>query len=463
MTRRMIGLALVTALFCLPVMSFAVNDGSSATSTSPPHSNSNSSNSNSSSSSWKELKKVVVVGGTHGNEYTGVWCIKALDRALDRIHSTYPSLVVSTLLGNPKAHLENKRFVDEDLNRQFTREALLLANNYKYMDADTTTMGSDSHMDMNTDTDTRPHELVRALEIDQHLGPKFGTTSHEQEEDGSIGTVASTHVVIDLHSTTSNMGLTIIVAEGDAIMTRAAAYVRQKCIEAGHVVHCILHTHANRDVRPNLSSTGRHGFTIEVGPVPQGVLRHDAVEKTESAIHALFEYLHLHNTDRSLLQEELERVYARGSGASGGQEVGFGRVPCFRSAKAKNKGEMSSKIQWPSASDNPNFPALMVHKQLQDQDFTLIETGDALFVDLDGNVIPYDGSHGSPIYLMFVNEGGYYYASSGTGISVAVKAEYDLESGMLIEEEEEEEGSVQVNTKEYAFTGAGGEASDQEL
>lgn len=453
MTRRMIGLAIVmTALFCLPVMSFAVNDGSSA---SPP------SNSNSSS---KELKKVVVVGGTHGNEYTGVWCIKALDRALDRIHSKYPSLIVSTLLGNPKAHLENKRFLDEDLNRQFTREALLLAAN-NYMDS------SDS--DIDSDTDTRPHELVRALEIDQHLGPKFGTTSHE--EGGSMGTASAaeggtstTHVVIDLHSTTSNMGLTIIVAEGDAIMTRAAAYVRQKCIEAGHVVHCILHTHANRDVRPNLSSTGRHGFTIEVGPVPQGVLRHDAVEKTESAIHALFEYLHLHNTDRSRLQEELERVYAgggtsdSGGGGASGQEVGFGRVPCFRSAKAKNKGEMSSKIQWPSASDNPNFPALMVHKQLQDQDFTLIETGDALFVDLDGNVIPYNGSHGSPIYLMFVNEGGYYYASSGTGISVAVKAEYDLESGMLIEEEEEE-GSVQVNTKEYAFTDAGGEASDLEL
>lgn len=32
---------------------------------------------------------------------------------------------------------------------------------------------------------------------------------------------------------------------------------------------------------------------------------------------------------------------------------------------------------------------------------------------------------------MFVNEGGYYYQSSGRGVSVAVKANYDLETGML--------------------------------
>lgn len=40
-------------------------------------------------------------------------------------------------------------------------------------------------------------------------------------------------------------------------------------------------------------------------------------------------------------------------------------------------------------------------------------------------MIPYDGSYGSPVYLlMFVNEAGYYYESSGTGVSVAIKTEY---------------------------------------
>jgi len=338
------------------------------------------------------LKNVVVVGGTHGNEYTGVWCIKALDRASENINKRYPSLKISTLLGNPEAHLANKRFINEDLNRQFSREALTT--------------------EIDLSDDDLPQETIRAREIDQLLGPKFATKGNED---------TAAHVVIDLHSTTSNMGLTIIVAEGDPVMTRAAAYVRQKCREAGEEVHCLVHTHPSREVRPNLSSAGRHGFTIEVGPVPQGVLRHDAVEKTEMALYALLEYLHLYNSDAEQLKAILNKMYKPHS---------F-KVPCFKSAAALRKGEMSGKISWPSMSHNPNFPAHMVHKNVQDADFKLIKTGDPLFVDLEGNVMPYDGSYGSPVYLMFVNEAGYYYESSGTGVSVAIKTEYDLETGNL--------------------------------
>ena len=78
----------------------------------------------------------------------------------------------------------------------------------------------------------------------------------------------------------------------------------------------------------------------------------------------------------------------------------------------------------------------MVHKNVQDKDFSLIKEGDPLFVDLDGEVIPYDGSHGSPICVTFINEGGYYYASSGTGISVAKPACFDLESGRILRDDE---------------------------
>jgi|EP00979_Chaetoceros_neogracilis_P017629 succinylglutamate desuccinylase len=360
-------IALVTTLFLLPVIAIA--------NTNPlPH-----------------VNNVVVVGGTHGNEYTGVWCIKALDRKSEKMQQQFPSLKISTLLGNPEAHLANKRFIHEDLNRQFSLQALTA--------------------EIDLSDDDLPQETIRAREIDQLLGPKFATN----EDDGMA------HVVIDLHSTTSNMGLTIIVAEGDPIMTRAAAYVRQKCREAGEEVHCLVHTHPSREVRPNLSSAGRHGFTIEVGPVPQGVLRHDAVEKTEMALHAMFEYLHLYNSDAELLKATLNKMY---------KEHSF-KVPCFKSATALRKGEMSGKISWPSMSHNPNFPAHMVHKNLQDTDFEMVKTGDPLFVDLEGNVIPYDGSYGSPVYLMFVNEAGYYYESSGTGVSVAIKTEYDLETGSL--------------------------------
>jgi hypothetical protein len=92
---------------------------------------------------------------------------------------------------------------------------------------------------------------------------------------------------------------------------------------------------------------------------------------------------------------------------------------------------MSGKISWPSHVDNPNFPQWMIHESVQDQDFQLLRRGDALFVQLDGTILHYDGAYGDEIYLIFINEGGYYYPSSGTGISVALLTQYDLQTGLF--------------------------------
>jgi succinylglutamate desuccinylase len=347
-----------------------------------------------SAASWTEplpsIKSVVVVGGTHGNEYTGVWCIKALEKTADKVKKQFPSLQISTLLANPEAHLANKRFIDEDLNRQFSHEAL---------------------HEMGNDNLPRTVESLRAQEINEILGPKFAETH-------------STDVIVDLHSTTSNMGVALIIAEGDPLMAQAVAYVLLKCGGEKAKVRALLHTHPSRDVRPNLASTARHGFTIEVGPVPNGVLRHDAVERTQEALFALMEFFDRHNNDKEALMAELKQNYPSGN------------VPCYKSAAAKKRGEMSGKISWPSDPENKNFPALMIHKDIQDRDFYPIKTGDPLFVEHDGTVIPYSGSHGSPVYLMFVNEGGYYYESSGRGIAICLRANFLFESGKLLIEDD---------------------------
>ena len=329
------------------------------------------------------IHRVVVVGGTHGNEYTGVWCIKALERSATTLRETYPSLDVKTLLGNPRAHLENKRFVHTDLNREFSVEKL---------------GGNEGHPDI--------LESLRAREIDSILGPKFDNDPQ-------------TDVVIDLHSTTSNMGITLIVPQGDVVMSQAAAYVLQKCGGEEGGARCLMHTIPDRDLRPNLSSAAKHGFTVEVGPVPQGVIRHDAVEKTQKVIALLLEFLDRRNQGEDVLGE-LSRHYGPSH-----------QVPCFVSAPASRPGEMSGKITWPSDPENPNFPLHIVHRHLQDRDFQVLRKGDPLFVTLDGSVINYDGSHGDEVYLIFVNEGGYYYQSSGTGIGVAVKAHFDLNDASL--------------------------------
>ena len=195
----------------------------------------------------RTIRNVVVVGGTHGNEYTGVWCIKALDRQATVLQQTYPSLDISTLLANPEAYMANKRFIEEDLNRQFSSHALSQS---------ATTL-----------------EAKIARELNELLGPK---PLHEGEDDHM--NLGKNDVIIDMHSTTANMGVVLIVAEGDNLMAQAAAYAMQRCTQAV----CLLSTIKSRPQRPSLTSLAKHGMTIEVGPVPQGLLRHDSVEKRKA-------------------------------------------------------------------------------------------------------------------------------------------------------------------------------------
>ena len=93
------------------------------------------------------VKRVVVSGGTHGNEYTGVYVIERLGIKAAELATRYPSLAIETLLANPLAHEHNRRFMDQDHNRMFTLERL----------SDLTQAG---------------HEPSRARAIAADLGPK---------------------------------------------------------------------------------------------------------------------------------------------------------------------------------------------------------------------------------------------------------------------------------------------------
>jgi aspartoacylase len=350
------------------------------------------------------LQSVAVFGGTHGNEYTGVWCIQHLQTQTSKLQTLYPSLSISTELANPLAFSKNQRFVDTDLNREFSIDRLRQQQSM--------------------------HESQRARQLEQmYCDPT--------KEYPSID------VMIDLHSTTSNMGITLIVPESDFLMTRAAAYVlgqlqsqqSQPSSKTNNNNKCqiLLHSYPDRLYRPNLSSLGRHGFTIEVGPVPQGVLRHDRVRDTLNCLHHLFEFLdasNQHDHHYEICQEELNVFYPSGI------------VPCYRSAKRKRGSEMSGKIAWPTHPHHDHFPLWMVHQDLQDQDFAVVNIGDPLFVSVSGEIITYDGSHGDQVYLMFINEGGYYYTQSGTGIGVAELTAFELETGKFAANDFEDASSL---------------------
>lgn len=379
---------------------------SSPTHTPPPTPTTTSENLN---APQTPLSKICIVGGTHGNEYTGVWTIKSLARQLPTLTKRYPSLSISTLLGNPAAFQKGTRFVDVDLNRQFTRTVLL------------------SH---DTASEDELVEIKRAQELNRLLGPKFPTPSHPHPP--------RTDVILDLHTTTANVGATLIIPEGDVVAALCAAYAVYSCAPSHDTtkddddnearskckpfeLRIVLHTHPNRQSRPNLPSIAKHGWTVEVGPVPTSIVRDDANRQTRRIVESLLECLELWNTrGEEYIRTRLEKVFATG------------RVPCFRSMRPQSQPPttqtsgtqdtvttMSSKIAWPSSESNPNFPEWVIDQSVQDRDFTLpISQGDVLFRDLDGGCIRYDGRFGSPIRLMFVNEAGYYLNESGTGVSV---------------------------------------------
>ena len=68
------------------------------------------------------VRRVAIVGGTHGNELLGVQLIGMLEQRPEETHR--PSFETTCVLANPEAVRRNTRYVTTDLNRCFSAEAL---------------------------------------------------------------------------------------------------------------------------------------------------------------------------------------------------------------------------------------------------------------------------------------------------------------------------------------------------
>lgn len=113
----------------------------------------------------KKIERVAIIGGTHGNELTGIYLVKKFQNNPNLLQQYHFEIL--TLLANPKAIALSQRYLDTDLNRCFHIQDL---NNPMLVD----------------------YEQLLARKL-------FGQIQKSQIE-----------FLIDLHSTTSNMGLTLI-------------------------------------------------------------------------------------------------------------------------------------------------------------------------------------------------------------------------------------------------------------
>ncbi len=204
--------------------------------------------------------KVLVVGGTHGNEFSGVQLFKQWQQQpLD-----YPELSIALDMGNPSAHQINRRYVDKDLNREFTLPWL----------ADP----------------SRTHcEGQRAKVLNQQYGPK--------------GADSQTDLVIDLHNTTSNMGPTLILLADGPWERQLAAYVKHHMKEA--VI--LLELEKPYQEWGYLCTLGRRGVMVEVGPQANSVLRHDVLVQMDTMTQLVLAFCALEQSQQlPALPSEIE-------------------------------------------------------------------------------------------------------------------------------------------------------------
>ena len=272
------------------------------------------------------IDRVAVVGATHGNEITGATLV---ERWLeDPTEVTRPEFETLLLLANTAARGAGKRYLVRDLNRSFQPEDL-------------------ANPALNTG------ENARAKEIAALLGPRDNP---------------AVRCILDLHTTTSNMGTTLITdaSTGGLLL---ADEVRKRL--PGARVYSI----GRRDRSAGcLRAVAPLGLGIEVGPIPQGVLRHDVLDATRAAANAALDVL-----------AEWKRV-------------GPPRTPTVEAYA------LEETVRLPL--DERGRPAAVIHRDLEGGDWRELRPGDALFQRFDGQVVCYDGPAGRcPI---FVNEAAYY-------------------------------------------------------
>jgi succinylglutamate desuccinylase len=275
-----------------------------------------------------QIKRVAIIGGTHGNELTGIYLVKKFDRQPELIgRSTFETI---SLLANPKACEIGRRYVDIDLNRCFLRQDL-----------------ENSHLSS--------YEALRAQEIYRI----FSSTTGQQSD-----------FIVDVHSTTANMGITLILTVQNPFNLSLAAYLTSVYPELK-----IVTSVTNNQDSSALRSISELGFTLEVGPVAQGVLDARLFQQTEEIIGTILDWV---------------ETYNRGT-----------------IAPLKNPLTIYQTIR---AIDYPRNEKreiqAMIHPRLQFRDYEPLNPGDPMFLTFDGESVLYEGK--STVYPIFINEAAYY-------------------------------------------------------
>ena len=293
--------------------------------------------------------RVLVVAATHGNERNAPWLMEQWRQQPQQLHAA--GLELQLEIGNPEAFAANRRYIDRDLNRCF--DPALLA-----------------------DASRQELEIQRARDLLAAFGPNGGNPCA---------------VALDLHSTTSAMGNSLVVyGRRPADLALAAG------IQARLGLPVYLHE-ADEAQTGFLVERWPSGLVIEVGPVPQGLVSATICRQTQLAVEAACDTLAAAAAGRLDLPEGLQVHLHQAS------------------------------LDLPRRSDGTPLAAL--HPQRQHRDWQALQPGDPLFWQLDGGGGRYapEAMRLSPEarWPVFINEAA--YGEKGIALSLCLRERWPCE------------------------------------
>lgn len=271
--------------------------------------------------------QIALIGGTHGNEPVGKEVMNLFSNSKEQYKNIF-----SCFWGNPEAYQQQKRYVDTDLNRAFGKNG----NRFGY-------------------------ELERVAHLEEKILGNFDFS-------------------IDLHTTTSNMGETVILNNTHPASRQIATYLQKqrpglKIIEETQLDdEC---THLNR-LCPA-------GVTVELGPVANNVIDSQLL-------------FNMHQIVELILNFDFKTYISLDS------------------------------VEYYKMIDQINFPekgGWYLHSDIDKHDFQILNPGQDIFINIHGETLKYSGHE--PVYPFFINEAAYLEKRSAFLIAKKVKGFGDLD------------------------------------
>ncbi len=268
-------------------------------------------------------KKILIVSGTHGNELNPVWAVKKFRNS---INTSPQSKSLKYTLGNPKALEAGLRYIDVDLNRSFNVSR------------------SESNQNF--------YEINRS----KYLLNEYGFKGNQE-----------CPIVIDLHTTTSCMGTSIVMYG-----RRQRDFCLAAILQSKFGLPIYLHE-KDKNQTGFLVEAWPCGLVIEIGPVAQNHYDSKITERFLIILDFLADLINNLQNNRINLPSEISFFVHQKS------------------------------IDYPR-NENCDINAL-IHPLRINNDWKSIEEGDPLFLDIHNEIKFYEGNE--KLYPLFIGEAAY--------------------------------------------------------